>query len=225
VSPLGTTPPLRVLIAGGGGGVGIVCAAALAEHGAELILCDIDGMGLTDAAEELGAFTRYCDAIDENSVAIFAAEIAEKFPSIDVLINATGRGYVRSLGMMRMTRAFMPLLRKARGRRLLINIAPAGGFLSHNGMFPYSSSRRSFNALCEAIREQARGTSIDVVNITPRLLRGRDANECDRGGLYRLERVDARDTARRVVELIDTACRSGTRMHPPPHGGKRARPT
>lgn len=211
----GTARPLRVLIAGGGGGVGLECATVLAAHGVELILCDIDGTGLTRAADRLVAFTRYCDAIDENSVAIFAAEVAERFLSIDVLINAAGRGYVRSLGMMRMTRAFMPLLRGSAGRRLLINVAPAGGFVSSNGMFPHSSSRRSFHALSEAIKEQARGTSIHVVNITPKLLRGRDANECGQDRLYRLERVDGQDAARRVVELIDAACGLGNRKQPP----------
>src|SRR5205823_13846532 len=61
--------------------------------GAELILCDIDGIALTHTAERLSAFARFCDSIEDNSVAILAAEIAEKYSSIDVLINAAGRGY------------------------------------------------------------------------------------------------------------------------------------
>ena len=148
---------LRVLIAGGGGGVGAACAEALAGQGAELVLCDIDGIALTAAAERMMAFARFCDAIEENSVAIFAAEIAERFSSIDVLINAAGRGYVRALAMMRITRAFMPLLRRAAGRRLLINIAPAGGFVASDGMFPYASSLGAFERLSDALAEQVKG--------------------------------------------------------------------
>src|SRR5947209_1378006 len=136
--------PARVLIAGGAGGVGLACAEALAQHGVELVLCDIDGIALTRAAERLNAFARFCDTIEDNSVAIFATEIAERFGSIDVLINAAGRGYVRALAMMRMTRAFMPLLRRASGRRMLVNIAPAGGFVSSDGMFPYASPPPAF---------------------------------------------------------------------------------
>ena len=215
MTAFGKTHSPRVLIAGGGGGVGLECANALAAHQVELILCDIDGAGLTCAADRLGAFTRYCDAVDENSVGIFAAEVAEKFPSIDVLINATGQGYVRSLGMMRMTRAFMPLLRNAVGQRLLVNIAPAGGFVSNNGMFPHSSSRRSFHNLSDAIKEQARGTSIQVVNITPRLLGGLEVTRNTEHCLYRLERVDEQDAARRVLDLVDAACELGNRKHPP----------
>jgi short-subunit dehydrogenase involved in D-alanine esterification of teichoic acids len=201
----------RVLIAGGGGGVGLACAEALDAFGAELILCDIDGLGLTHAGERTEAFTRYCDAVDDNSVAIFAAEIAQKFPSIDVLINAAGRGYVRSLAMMRMTRAFMPMLRGACGRRLLINIAPAGGFISTTGMFPYASSHRSFHGLAEAIKEQARGTSINVINVTPRLLRAWH----DDNSLYELQCVDEQHTAERVVTLIEHARGAPLRRRPP----------
>ena len=66
----------RILISGGAGGVGLACAEALAGDNVELILCDIDGFALTNAAKRLNAFARYCDAIEENSVTIFANEIA-----------------------------------------------------------------------------------------------------------------------------------------------------
>lgn len=182
--------------------MGLACAEALGAGGAELLLCDIDGMALTGAAERLRAFARYCDAIEDNSVAILAAEIADKFASIDILINAAGRGYVRALAMMRMTRAFMPLLRRATGRRILVNIAPAGGFVSSDGMFPYASSLGAFERLTEAIAEQTRGTSIEVMNLTPRLLRGGPVNDGPTSRLYQLQRVDERYTADRVVELV-----------------------
>ena len=199
------TKPTRVLIAGGAGGVGLACAEALEAHGVELVLCDIDGIALTHTAERLHAFARFCDTIEDNSVAIFATEIAEKFDSIDVLINAAGRGYVRALAMMRMTRAFMPLLRRASGQRLLVNIAPAGGFVSSDGMFPYASSQVAFEGLSEAVAEQVRGTSIHVVNVTPRLERVTPASVRHGDHLYQLRRVDEEYTADRVVTLIDAA--------------------
>ena len=65
----------RVLITGAGGGIGLACAEALGACGAELVLCDIDGTALTRAAERLNAFSRFCDAIAESSVDVFAAEI------------------------------------------------------------------------------------------------------------------------------------------------------
>jgi NAD(P)-dependent dehydrogenase (short-subunit alcohol dehydrogenase family) len=209
----------RVLISGGGGGVGLACAEALDAAGAELLLCDIDGTALSQTADRLNGFARFCDAIEDNSVAILAAEIAEKFSSIDVLINAAGRGYVRALGMMRMTRAFMPLLRRASGRRMLVNIAPAGGFVSSDGMFPYASSRSAFERLTEAIAEQIRGTSIEAVNVTPKLLRGSLVNDCPTNRLYQLQRVDEQCTADYVVDLVLSAPGEASRKCPP--DGKR----
>ena len=38
--------PPRILISGGGGGVGLACAEALSAAGAELLLCDIEGAAL-----------------------------------------------------------------------------------------------------------------------------------------------------------------------------------
>lgn len=156
---------LRILIAGGAGGVGLACARYLAAHRPELILCDLDGTRLTDAAQELEALTRFCDATAEHSVAIFAAEVAEQFSSIDVLINAAGKGYERTLATMRMTRAFLPLLRRSDGRRLLVNIAPADGF-SANGLFPYANSPAAFRRVSDAIAHQVRGSGIEVVHMS-----------------------------------------------------------
>jgi 3-hydroxybutyrate dehydrogenase len=207
----------RILISGGGGGVGLACAEALSAAGAELLLCDIEGIALTRTAERLRGFARFCDAIEDNSVAILAAEI-EKYSSIDVLINAAGRGYVRALGMMRMTRAFMPLLRRSSGRRMLVNIAPAGGFVSSDGMFPYASSRSAFERLTEAIAEQTRGTSIEVVNVTPKLLRGSLANDCPTNRLYQLQRVDEQCTADHVAHAVLSAPGTTTLKCPPDRG-------
>lgn len=191
---------LKVLVSGGAGGVGLACAEALVGDGVQLILCDIDGFALTDAAKRLRAFARYCDAIEENSVSIFANEIAERFGTIDVLINAAGRGYVRALAMVRMTRGFMPLLRRANGCRILVNVAPVGGFVSSKDMFPHGSSLAAFERLSDALAEQLRGTAIELETIVPHLVArtvsGRPAQ------LYQLSRVDEEHTVQRVVRLV-----------------------
>jgi len=67
---------LRVLITGAADGVGLACAYAFAERGAELILTDSDGAGLTRATDAVGGFSRFCDVVSEASVAVFAAEVA-----------------------------------------------------------------------------------------------------------------------------------------------------
>lgn len=192
----------RVLVSGAASGAGLACAEAFAARGAELILCDWDGIALTRTAKKLGAFSRFCDAGAESGVEIFIEEISAQFGSIDVLINAAGRGYVRALTMMRMARAAMPLLRKARGYRLIANIAPAGGFSARETIFPYAGSFASFARLSETLIEQCRGTEIDVACITPRIVRSKPGSAQWSDHLYRLDRVDERDAAERIVAMF-----------------------
>jgi NAD(P)-dependent dehydrogenase (short-subunit alcohol dehydrogenase family) len=193
---------LRVLISGAASGVGLACAYVFANRGAELILCDSDGTGLTRASDATGGFSRFCDVISESSVAVLAAEIDAKFASIDVLINVAGSGYVRTLGMMQMSRALLPILRRGTGRRLIVNVAPAGG-MSRSAMFPYASSREGFQGLSDALGDQTRGSTIDVVSISPdiRLASGESADS----PFYRVERVDEDATAARIFDMVAAA--------------------
>jgi NAD(P)-dependent dehydrogenase (short-subunit alcohol dehydrogenase family) len=206
--------PLRVVIAGGGGGPGLACAEALAASGAELILTDCDGVALTRAADRLGTFSRYCDAIGGSSVEVFAAELASLFPSIEVLINAAGRGYFRTLAMTRMTQAMLPLLRQATGRRLVINISSAGETVARDSIFPYASSLEAFDRLSERLREQVRGTGVEIVNIAPKLIAGRAANVLWADRLSELQQVDEEDMADRIIDLV-AAARPDWRRCPP----------
>ena len=192
---------LRVLITGAASGVGLASAYTFSERGAELILCDSDGTALTQASDAAGGFSRFCDVVSEASVAVFAAEIDARFDSIDVLINAAGEGYVRTLGMTQMTRALLPILRRGNGRRLIVNVAPAGGMRAQ-GMFPYASSREGFQGLSDALADQTRGSLIDVVSITP-CLRLEPAGA--ESPFYRIERLDEGRTAQRILELVASA--------------------
>ena len=211
---------LRVLICGAGSGAGFACAQAFAARGAELILCDCDGIALTRAADQLDAFSRFCEATAERSVEIFVEEVGSLFPSVDVLINAAGRGYVRALTMMRMSRAMLPLLRKGSGYRLIANIAPAGGFGSRNGIFPYAGSPTSFARLSDVVVEQCRGSGINVACITPPILRTPQASSCWSDRLHRLDRIDERNAAERVVSIL--AAERPEWLQRPPQLNRRA---
>ena len=145
---------LRVLISGAGAGIGFACASAFAACGAELILCDHDAEALTKVSELLGAYSRYCDVVSDSSVHIFAAQMSQDFESFDVLINAAGNGFVRALGMVRMAKELLPLIRKGSGARLIINIAPCCEPKTRHPLFPHASSQAGFHQLSDGLAAQ-----------------------------------------------------------------------
>jgi len=195
----------RVLIGGAGGGVGLACAETFAAYGAQLVLTDCDGVALSSAAGRLGAISRHCDAIGSCSVDILAEEMRSLLPALDVVINAAGRGYVRTLAMARVTQAMLPLLRRASGRRLVFNIPSTGRFPDPDGMFPYASSLDGFQRLSAVLKEQTRGSGIEVVTIAPELaLAGNSTRSYpERAGVPLV--VDSRRTSERILELTRAA--------------------
>ena len=152
----------RVLITGACRGVGRECADVFAARSAELILADIDTDSLRDLGDSLGATGRYCDVASEASVTIFAAEILERFPEIDMIVNAAGGGYERTLGMYRVSRALLPALRKGVVHNILLNIPPAEED-AKAAIFPYASSQQAFQRLCAALAAETRGSSVRVL--------------------------------------------------------------
>lgn len=199
---------LRVLITGAADGVGLECARAFAAQGSELILCDTDGVALTRASDQLSAFSRYCDVTSEASVLIFAAKVDETFRNIDVLINAAGCGYVRTLGMMRMSNAMLPLLRRATGTRFIFNIKPLEDMAPSGPLFRYASSSTGFERLSEALAEQTRGSTIDVATVTPKLCgeRPRQVTAILPAHLSPAAKVDSIETAQRIFALVKARC-------------------
>lgn len=198
---------LRVLISGAASGVGLACARAFAERGAELILSDVDAPSLDQAARTFGAYARPCDVCCEASVGGFAADVLNTVSSVDVLINAAGRRFVRTLGMMRMTRAFLPAMIGDRTGKDVVNIAPMGGFVPEPCHFPYAASIEAFDRLSEALAFEVRGTNVTVTTIVPHTKRaaanhlGRDADRSITASPYTycLESFDPQGVAGQVV--------------------------
>ena len=198
----------RVLITGACGGFGRDCAEALFLHGAELILCDKDISGVRALAEELGATGLHCDVASEAGVMALVAEFPGQNASLDMIINAAGGGYERTLGMYRVSRALLPALRQD-GHTLLVNIPPSTAD-GDKAIFPYASSAFAFHRLSAALAFETRGTPVRVLigcpasgrvtEVLPDPNGGRWADSCN----IRPARLDGvRTLARQVAALLD----------------------
>jgi 3-oxoacyl-[acyl-carrier protein] reductase len=80
------------LVTGAGPGLGRTLAAALAEAGANLVVCDINEQNLADAraaVEKTGAecLTVRCDVSDSAAVQRMFAQAAESFGTVHILVN------------------------------------------------------------------------------------------------------------------------------------------
>ncbi|MEQ1489773.1 MAG: SDR family NAD(P)-dependent oxidoreductase, partial [Terricaulis sp.] len=81
----------HVFITGGGTGIGLATARALASTGARFTLVGRDGARAQDAAEQFeNAQGLSCDVADEASVAAAFTAARDRYGPIDILINNAG---------------------------------------------------------------------------------------------------------------------------------------
>lgn len=175
----------RVLITGAASGIGLACAEAFAAKGARLILSDIDGRALARVATRLEAIAAIpCDIASEPEVAAFAVEVERIAGGIDILVNNAGIGYlgafedtsiaawrrvidINVMGMVLMTRAFLPAMRQAGTRATIVNLASTAGFAPTAGMAAYAASKHAVVGLSEVLAMELSGEPITVTIVAP----------------------------------------------------------
>lgn len=150
--------PLRAIVTGAAEGVGAECARALAGNGVRVAIVDIDKVPLARLANEIHAHAFACDVLSEHSVNQMIAQSLEALGGADLLINAAGKGYVRALGMMRVSRA---LAQAAAGSPVTIaNIAAATTRLEQ---FGYAGSKQAFRRLSDGLGRKLSADGVTVV--------------------------------------------------------------
>jgi NAD(P)-dependent dehydrogenase (short-subunit alcohol dehydrogenase family) len=140
-------------IMGGSAGIGKAAAAGLAAEGANLVLMARDEDNLKGAAKEITdqwpveVLIQAADATDSQAVNAAAAAAAERFGTVNILINSAGHRMrrldrqilwededwlsdvdVKTIGMLRTIRAFLPHL-ATDGSGRVINIGGLAGWV------------------------------------------------------------------------------------------------
>jgi NAD(P)-dependent dehydrogenase (short-subunit alcohol dehydrogenase family) len=151
------------VVTGGAQGIGFGIASRLTAEGAAVVLADIKIDTVRAAAERLNAAGGTASALgvdigDDASVAALAARVDELHGRCEILVNnaaiqdTTGienmsmaRYHdvirVNQDGAIRMTLAFLPLLKKAGTGRRILNIASIMGMRGSPDAIPYSTAK------------------------------------------------------------------------------------
>lgn len=177
--------PIAV-VTGASSGIGAATALALGRQGYRIVAGARRVERLRKVAGENG-LALPLDVTDEKSVAAFVAEVTKRCGRVDVLVNNAGGAlglntvseavddeWIRMwqtnvLGLMWMTRACLPLLRKARHGHI-VNIGSVAGFEVYKGGAGYTAVKHAVRAISRTLRIELNGEPIRVTEIDPGLV-------------------------------------------------------
>jgi short-subunit dehydrogenase len=176
------------VITGAAGGIGRAIAVSLARRGCHLALADVDETGMSGTADLVRDYrvrvTRHrLDVADRDAVANFPALIAAAHPGVDVLVNNAGVAVggtfeqvseedfewlfeINFWGVVRMTRAFLPLLRASEDARI-VNLSSVFGLVAPPEHAAYAASKFAVRGFSEALRHELEGSGVGVTVIHP----------------------------------------------------------
>jgi NADP-dependent 3-hydroxy acid dehydrogenase YdfG len=176
------------VITGAGSGIGRATALALAKRGCHLALADIDPTGLKETAWMLSTLgvritTHVLDVADRAAVRAFPALVHDAHKRVDLLVNNAGVALGGSFeqvdeddfdwlmdinfnGVVRMTRAFLPLLRASEEARI-VNVSSIYGIVSPPGQAAYSASKFAVRGFSNALRHELEGSTVAVSVVHP----------------------------------------------------------
>ncbi len=179
------------VITGGARGLGLAMARTFRDEGARVVLADLDEAQLASAADELGGgedvATLVVDVTSTEQVDGLVAAAAERFGSVDVMVN--NAGITRDATMRRMTeeqfdqvvavhlkgcwagtRAAATVMR-AQGSGAIINISSLSGKVGLLGQTNYSAAKAGIVGLSKAAAKEVAHDGVRVNVIQPGLIR------------------------------------------------------
>ncbi len=180
----------RVFLTGAASGIGRATALKLAAEGAELYLTDLNADGLATTVADVRALGgkvaehRALDIADYDEVALFAADIHTRHPSMDIVMNIAGVSAwgtveqlthkqwssmisVNLMGPIHVIETFLPPMVAAGRGGHLVNVSSAAGLVALPWHSAYSASKFGLRGLSEVLRFDLARHRIGVSVVVP----------------------------------------------------------
>jgi NADP-dependent 3-hydroxy acid dehydrogenase YdfG len=172
------------VVTGASSGIGAATARQLARAGFHVVAGARRSDRLEPLAEEVGATTLALDVTDPASVDAFAAAVADRHGHADLLVNNAGAALgldpvadghdqdwqtmldTNVVGLLRVTRGFLPLLRAAPHAHI-VNLGSIAGFEVYPGGAGYAASKHAVRAITQTLRLELNGEPIRITEIAP----------------------------------------------------------
>jgi short-subunit dehydrogenase len=176
------------VVTGAGSGIGQAIAVVLSRRGCHLALADIDEAGLARTAEQIaaqgGRVSRHrLDVSSAAAVAAFPQEVIAEHGGADLLVNNAGVALggtfeqiagpdfewlfaINFWGVVRMTQAFLPLLRRSKEGHV-VNISSLYGLIAPPGQTAYAASKFAVRGFSMSLSHELRGTGVGVTVVYP----------------------------------------------------------
>src|SRR6185312_5792846 len=187
-----------VVITGAGSGIGRATALEFAEHGAEVIVTDIDQQAAERTAQLAGtlgprASAYLLDVSDCGAMEKFGTVLRENHGIPDIVINNAGIGVagpffdttvadweriidVNLWGVIHGCRVLSGLMVEGRTGGTIVNIASAAAYLPTRSLPAYAATKAAVLALSQCLRGELAQAGIGVVTICPGFVHTNIAN-------------------------------------------------
>jgi len=177
------------VVTGASSGIGRATALALAERGANLAICDVDDVGLTQTADRIKALGREVlsqtvDVAQADAMQAFAQATRSALGRVDIVVNNAGIGLaglfvdvpleawtkilgINISGVIHGCHAFLPGMIEADAGGHIVNIASMAGYCQAPGMTAYGTTKFGVLGFSESLRAELSLHGIGVTAVCP----------------------------------------------------------